>query len=163
MKADDQKDGPDAKRAGILLGVLLLIFVALSWSVEQARADDRPQRVLILHAFNFNFPANTLISDALRERLLEAAKRVEIEADFLDLARRPDTAHASRIANFLREKYSNMNLDVVVMIGPMGAPFLLKYRDMFAPGIPVVLSDVSRATYQVSAFATRLHCRDYRI
>lgn len=149
MRADDQTDGPSVKHAPDKRGLFLLVVIILLGSVVASRAEDRPQRVLILHSFNFTFPANTLISDALRQRLLEVApKHVEIEADFLDLARYPDTAHASRMANFLREKYSDMNLDAVVMIGPTGAPFLLKYRDMFAPGVPVVLSDVTRATYE---------------
>lgn len=150
MAANDQIDLLTVDRAWISRGALvLMIVVALSLSGGTARAQDRPQRVLILHAFNFNFPANTLTSDAFRERLLEVApKRVEIEADFLDLARRPDAAHASSMANFLREKYANLSMDVVVMIGPMGAPFLLKYRDMIAPGVPVVLSDITRATYE---------------
>ncbi|KRR01853.1 hypothetical protein CQ12_13485 [Bradyrhizobium jicamae] len=36
----------------------------------------------------------------------------------------------------------------IVVIGPGGAPFLIKYRDMIAPGVPVVLSDITRATYE---------------
>ena len=142
-------DGPNVKRGSILLGVLLLIAVALSLPGGQARAADAPRRVLILHAHNFTFPATTIISEALRKRLLEQSpRRLEIEGDFLDLARRPEPAHALRMANFLREKYAGVRFDVVVMIGITGAPFLIEYRDMIAPGVPVVFSDVTRATYE---------------
>ena len=142
-------DGPNVKRGSIWLGVLLLIAVALSLPGGQARAADAPRRVLILHAHNFTFPATTIISEALRKRLLEQSpRRLEIEGDFLDLARRPEPAHALRMANFLREKYAGVRFDVVVMIGITGAPFLIEYRDMIAPGVPVVFSDVTRATYE---------------
>jgi PAS domain S-box-containing protein len=142
-------DGPNVKRGSISLGVLLLIVVALSLPGGQARAEDPPRRVLILHAHNFTFPATTIISEALRKRLLEQSpRRLEIEGDFLDLARRPEPAHALRMANFLREKYAGVRFDVVVMIGITGAPFLIEYRDMIAPGVPVVFSDVTRATYE---------------
>ena len=142
-------DGPNVKRGSISLGVLLLIAVALSLPGGQARAEDPPRRVLILHAHNFTFPATTIISEALRKRLLEQSpRRLEIEGDFLDLARRPEPAHALRMANFLREKYAGVRFDVVVMIGITGAPFLIEYRDMIAPGVPVVFSDVTRATYE---------------
>ena len=142
-------DGPNVKRGSISLGVLLLIAVALSLPGGQARAADAPRRVLILHAHNFTFPATTIISEALRKRLLEQSpRRLEIEGDFLDLARRPEPAHALRMANFLREKYAGVRFDVVVMIGITGAPFLIEYRDMIAPGVPVVFSDVTRATYE---------------
>lgn len=142
-------DGPNVKRGSISLGVLLLIVVALLLPGGQARAEDPPRRVLILHAHNFTFPATTIISEALRKRLLEQSpRRLEIEGDFLDLARRPEPAHALRMANFLREKYAGVRFDVVVMIGITGAPFLIEYRDMIAPGVPVVFSDVTRATYE---------------
>ena len=51
------------------------------------------------------------------------------------------------MANFLHEKYADMRFDAVVMIGIAGVPFLLKYRDIIAPGVPVVLSDITRATF----------------
>ena len=52
-----------------------------------------------------------------------------------------------RTANFLREKYANVRFDAVVVIGIAGMPFLLKYRDLIAPDVPVVWSDVTRATF----------------
>ena len=110
-------------------------------------ADGAPRRVLILHSYNYTFPANAAISDSLRKELGRSSQPLEIEADFLDLARRPDEAHALRTANFLHEKYANVRFDAVVVIGIPGMPFLLKYRDLIAPGVPVVWSDVTRATF----------------
>ena len=51
------------------------------------------------------------------------------------------------MANFLHEKYADVRFDAVVMIGVAGVPFLLKYRDIIAPGVPVVLSDITQATF----------------
>jgi len=105
--------------------------------------------VLILHAYNYTFPATTLVSEAVRKRLLERSpQRLEIEADFLDLARHPDAAHALRMANFLREKYAGVHFDLVVVIGVSAIPFILQYRDVVGPGVPVVFSDVTRSTYE---------------
>ena len=105
--------------------------------------------MLILHAYNYTFPATTLVSEAVRKRLLERSpQRLEIEADFLDLARHPDAAHALRMANFLREKYAGVHFDLVVVIGVSAIPFILQYRDVVGPGVPVVFSDVTRSTYE---------------
>jgi signal transduction histidine kinase/ABC-type uncharacterized transport system substrate-binding protein len=144
VRADDRVDGPDTKRALILLVALLLTVLLLR---AEARADEAPRRVLILHSYNYTFPATAAVSEALRKALAESPKRLEIEADFLDLARRPDAAHALSMANFLHDKYANVHFDAVVMIGIAGVPFLVKYRDIIAPGVPVILSDVTRATY----------------
>ena len=144
MRADDRVDGLGIKRALVLLIVLLLAFPLLR---AESRADEAPRRVLILHSYNYTFPATAAVSEALRKALGEFPGRLEIEADFLDLARRPDAAHASRMATFLHEKYADVHFDAVVMIGIAGVPFLLKYRDIIAPGAPVVLSGITPATY----------------
>ena len=137
---------PDVKRVFILRGVVLLIVVSLSLLSSKSRADDTPQRVLILHAYNYTFPATTLVSDAARKRLLETyQKRLEIEADFLDLARLPSETHALRMATFLHEKYADKRFDLVLVIGVAAVPFIIKYRDLIAPGVPVVFAGGTRA------------------
>ena len=148
MRAD-RFNGPHVKRVLILHGVVLLVIITLSLLSAKSRADGMPRRVLILHSFNYTFPATSLVSDAVRKRLLERFPQgLEIEADFLDLARHPDAAHALRMANFLREKYAGVHFDVVVVIGPTGVPFVLEHREVVGSGVPIVFSDVTRATYE---------------
>ena len=143
MRAYGQVDG---RGIWSLVPIIVLFFTTM-FSVEGTRADGAPRRVLILHSYNYTFPANAAISDSLRLELARSSQPLEIEADFLDLARRPDEAHALRTAKFLQEKYANTRFDAVVVIGIPGMPFLLKYRDLIAPGVPVVWSDVTRATF----------------
>jgi len=149
VSADDRTDGPKAKRGGILLGVLLLVAVALSLPGGHACASDAARRVLILHSYNYTFPATSLVSDAVRKRLLEQfPQQLEIDSEFLDLAKHPDAAHASRTADFLREKYAGVRFDVVVVIGYSAVPFVREHRDVVGPGVPIVFSDLTRATYE---------------
>ena len=144
MRAYGQVDGRDFKRS---LFPLIISFLAIVFFSVGTLADGAPRRVLILHSYNYTFPANSAISDSLRVELGRSSQPLEIEADFLDLARRPDETHALRTASFLHEKYANVRFDAVVVIGIPGMPFLLKYRDLIAPGVPVVWSDVTRATF----------------
>ena len=100
MRAD-QFNGPGVKRVLILHGVILLFVAFLSLLSAESRADETPRRVLILHANNYTFPATTLISEAVRKRLLEQSPtQLEIEGEFLDLARHPDETYASSMARF---------------------------------------------------------------
>ena len=144
MGAYDQVDGPSSKRP---LFPLIVLALALVFFSQETLAGGAARRVLILHSYNYTFPANAAISDSLRVELGRSTQPLEIEADFLDLARRPDEAHALRTATFLHEKYANGRFDAVVVIGIPGMPFLLKYRNLIAPGVPVVWSDVTRATF----------------
>ena len=61
----------------------------------------------MLHAFNYTFPATSVIADAARKRLAERSpNKIEIDADFLDLVRVSEPGHAPRMATFLRDKYA---------------------------------------------------------
>ena len=149
MRASDRVDGPGVKCTRILRGVFLLIILTISALSAESRAADASRRVLILHSFNYNFPATTLMSEAVRKRLLERFPQgLEIEADYLDLARNPDATHALRMANFLREKYAGVRFDAVVVIGPTGVPFILEHREVVGSRVPVIFSDLTYATYK---------------
>ena len=144
MRRYDQVNGQGINRP---LFSLIILLLTVLFGCEGSRADEAPRRVLILHSYNYTFPSTTAVTEALRKGLGRFPGRLEIEADFLDLARRSDAAHALAMANFLREKYANVRFDAVVVVGVAGIPFLLKYRDSIAPGAPVVLSEVSRSTF----------------
>ena len=51
------------------------------------------------------------------------------------------------MANFLRERYARRRPDVVMVISGEALPFVIKHRDAFAPGVPVVFIGISRETY----------------
>jgi len=102
----------------------------------------------MLHAFNYTFPTTTLISDGARKRLLERSPPpLEIDADFLDLARNTDAEYQSRIAMFLRAKYEKRPPDMVITLGSLALPFILRYREDIAPKVPVVFTSVSPQNY----------------
>jgi len=131
------------KRTRIVWWSLALLFL---YAAESRAAE--PRRVLMLHAFNYTFPATTLIADAARKRLLESSPQpLEIDADFLDLARNTDAEYESRIAMFLRTKYGKRTPDVVITLGSAALPFIVRHRDDIAPNVPVVFTSVSPQTH----------------
>jgi C4-dicarboxylate-specific signal transduction histidine kinase/ABC-type uncharacterized transport system substrate-binding protein len=124
-------------------GAVLLILLA-----SEAIAAE-PKHVLILHAFNYTFPATTQIAEGARARLLESSPEpIEIDADFLDLARNPDIAHESATATYLRTKYAQHPPDVVITLGSAALPFIARHRDDILPNVPVVFTSVSTQTYR---------------
>jgi C4-dicarboxylate-specific signal transduction histidine kinase/ABC-type uncharacterized transport system substrate-binding protein len=122
--------------------VILLLLLAV-----ECRAAE-PQRVLMLHGFNYSFPATTRIADSARKRLLELSPRpLEIDADFLDLARNTGTDYESRITTFLRAKYEKHPPDVVIALGSAALPFIVRHRDEISPNVAVVFTSVSQRNY----------------
>ncbi|MFL5236161.1 MAG: ABC transporter substrate binding protein [Rhizomicrobium sp.] len=126
----------------VLWSMVLLFLLAVD-----GRAAE-PRRVLMLHAFNYTFPATTAIAEAARKRLLErSSQKIEIDAEFLDLARNKDPAHDLRTVTFLRDKYAQRPPDLVMTLGSAALPFVMMHRDEIAPNVPVVFTSVSPQTY----------------
>ena len=133
----------DAARGVGALGLLLLVL-AFPWLAPAARSQRKPARILFLHAFNYTFPATAAISEAARNRFSERAPhKIEIDAEFLDLARSSDPAHEDRMATFLRDKYARSPPDVIVTLGSLALPFIIKHRATIAPAVPVVFTSIS--------------------
>ncbi|MGO4741462.1 ATP-binding protein [Bosea sp. 2KB_26] len=134
--------------------VILLFNVSLVFNLSlalSARAEDRPRRILMLHAFNYTFPSTTIVGDAARKRLLERSPhKLEIDGEFLDLARSSDPGHEDRVVSFLREKYAHTPPDMVMTLGSLALPFIVKHRNAIAPAVPVVFTGISPATYAAS-------------
>lgn len=129
---------------------LALLVLASPWLAPAARSQQ-PSRILLLHAFNYTFPATTAISEAARKRLLERAPhKLEIDGEFLDLARSSDPGHEDRVVSFLREKYARSPPDVVMTLGSLALPFIVKHRNAIAPAAPVVFTSISPATFLAS-------------
>jgi ABC-type uncharacterized transport system substrate-binding protein len=148
VKDDDRFVGPNLRRGGVSLAALLLFAVALLSSEGQARADDAPRRVLILSAYNYTFPAATQAIDGIQKRLSERSRQhIAIDAEFLDLVRVADPDHELRTAAFVREKYARKPPDAVIVVGSPALQFIMNYRDVLAPQIPVVFAGVASGTY----------------
>jgi signal transduction histidine kinase/ABC-type uncharacterized transport system substrate-binding protein len=127
--------------------------ITISWGFAllvlalEARAAE-PKRVLMLHAFNYTFPATSIIADAARTRLIERLPNmIEIDAEFLNLARNTDTSHELLSATFIRDKYGQHPPDLVMTLGSAALPFLVKHRDILFPNTPVVFTSISPQTY----------------
>jgi PAS domain-containing protein len=131
-------------------GAFLLLLLAVSLPTAPG-AEETPRRVLMLHAYNYTFPATSVIADAARKRFGERhPNKIEIDADFLDLVRVSEPGHSARMAAFLRDKYARTPPDVVMALGSAALPFVVEHRDAFAPKVPVVFTSVSPANHASS-------------
>ena len=155
MVALGQCLAPVIKRVLTASGAAVLISALLCLD-SGSRAEEAPRRVLMLHAFNYTFPATTIIAEAARKRLIErSARKIEIDAEFLDLVRGSDLARELLMVHYLREKYLRAQPDVVMTLGSAALPFIVKHRDLISPKVPVVFSAVSPSNHSSSQAATR--------
>lgn len=127
---------------------LLLFVLIMGWSV-QSSAQAPPKRVLLLHGYNFSHRASLVAGEAARNRLAErSAQRFVLDAEFLDLERPGEPDHAERQALYLKAKYAHNPPDIILAIGGVTLPFVIKYRDLIGPDIPIVFTSIELSTYE---------------
>jgi signal transduction histidine kinase/ABC-type uncharacterized transport system substrate-binding protein len=105
-----------------------------------ADADDTTTPgVLILHSNQRPTPAQIIIDDTLRGLVTDGFRRpVELFSEYLDDERTFLQEHGAIQAEFLRAKYRERNIRVIVADALPALQFSREFRDRIFPGVPVV-------------------------
>jgi signal transduction histidine kinase/ABC-type uncharacterized transport system substrate-binding protein len=126
------------------LRALSAVFAVLVSAGYSVRAQEPMRRVLLLYPYDNASPFSEISGAAIRRQLIErSGSKIEIDINFLDLARFPAEADERRSARYLAEKYSDKPLDLIIPLGTEAERFAVKYRDIFAPKVPVVFCCVT--------------------
>jgi hypothetical protein len=108
----------------------------------QAGQDQR-RRIYFLESLSPTQPAAIRTIEGFKKRLSEkTTENFEIFIDYLDLGRFPGQAHIDRSARFLAGKYAEAPPDVLIPLGRAAIPFMVKYRDVIAPQVPIIFVNV---------------------
>jgi signal transduction histidine kinase len=101
------------------------------------------RRIYFLESLSPAQPAAVRLMDAFQKRLAEkTSESFEIFADFMELVRFPGQAHIDRTVKYLSEKYAENPPDLLIAMGRAAIPFISKYRDTFAPNVPIIVASV---------------------
>ncbi|HEY5073820.1 MAG TPA: ABC transporter substrate binding protein [Pyrinomonadaceae bacterium] len=128
----------------LIIGIVVLVLN--NWSVN---AQGPPRRVLLLYPFDNAQPATVNAGAAVRKRLLDRSpSKIDIAAEFLDLARFPSAADELRLARYLADKHASAPPDIIMPLNSEALRFATKYRGIIAPNVPIVFCCVTpdRAT-----------------
>lgn len=130
------------------VGLYLLLLVAFSPTAAASQAIvSRVPRVLVLYPYDERIAATTAAGEAVRERLLEATGgKIDLFSEFLDLSRFPEDRHIDRMAQFLAEKYSARQPDVVIALGEQSARFIVTHRASLAKNARIIAAGFNRST-----------------
>jgi C4-dicarboxylate-specific signal transduction histidine kinase/ABC-type uncharacterized transport system substrate-binding protein len=118
-----------------------LVVAACQWvasAYAASPAADIP-RVLILHSNQRPVPAQVIIEDTLRTVLPQAyGSAVELYSEYLDSEWTDLRLYGASQADFLRQKYEQRGIDVIIVDAVAALQFMSQYRDRAFPGVPVV-------------------------
>ena len=122
-----------------------LVFFAFGWTASAASAQERPHRtVLAIHWSSEEYPATPVVNAAIRTALLsDPSIEADYFAEYLESDVFPVEAASAALADYIRQKYRDRRIDVVIAIADPALRFVLDHRDELFPGAPVVYSGVA--------------------
>ncbi len=133
------------RRWRLLVPRLLAVLASLCFApFELEAAPNQTRRILVLYPVSDSQPGIFLHDQGLRSTLKASNEHIELYNEYLDSVRFPDGEHQRRLAEFLRDKYAGTKIDLVISPLAPSLDFVLKYRDVFAPRVPIVFSVIEQ-------------------
>ena len=115
------------------------MLVVVSLMVYAQAESSPPKRVLLLRHIGRESLAAVLFDQGFEEEMRSAPSgSIELYREALESYRFPGEKHAQLMRNYLKEKYSDRKLDVLVAQSDTSLAFVMKYRDELFPGVPIV-------------------------
>jgi len=137
----DAENTEVAQRSGRVVRVALLLLLLAS----VASAQDAPKKVLVLYWESKDFVGNISFDKGLQAGLFaDPSSKVELFSEYLDTTRFPGEKQNELLHDYLREKYANQKIDVVVATPDPALNFVLKYRTDLFPDSPIIFVAVER-------------------
>jgi signal transduction histidine kinase len=123
------------------IGLVLLLFV----QVAVADAASAPKRIVALYWYDKDFPANVDFDRSFQSALESTpAGSIEYHAEYVDSEHFPGEHQSEVLHDYLRKKYADHPIDVVVALSDVALEFLLNHRDDLFTHTPIVFVSTRR-------------------
>jgi signal transduction histidine kinase len=128
--------------------VLLCLVVAAGLLLQSLVVAEPSQRsVLVLDQSSAFLPFNATVANAIRATVnADSRWRISFYSEHLDANRFFGPDYENDFVQFLKAKYRNRPIDVVVVFGISALDFMVRRRDEIWPSVPVVFAAIDEAT-----------------
>jgi signal transduction histidine kinase len=121
------------------IGLLLIWALLFLPAGTRAQQTPVPKRVLVLYWYDKDFPGHVKWDDSFRSALKATSDRtIEYYPEYLEANRFPGAVQSEALHRYLKQKYSDRTIDVVVAQSEVSLYFLAKYSDDLFPNTPIV-------------------------
>jgi PAS domain S-box-containing protein len=120
--------------------VPLVIVLSVSGFAADPPAAEPQKAVLALYGSRPDLRANVQVDEIIRSTLeRELGPRLDFYAEFLDTARWPEAEAQAVLRDFLRRRYAQKKLSVIIAVARPAIDFMRMYGDELFPGVPIVV------------------------
>jgi signal transduction histidine kinase len=127
---------------------LIVLLIATLAPACLSAEEMRPRSILVLDQSDLRGPFYYQVFSGLRAVVTtDARAHTTLYAENLDLSRFSGPAYEQSLQRYLREKYSDRSIGVIVAVGAATLELVLRWREELWPGIPVVFAMVDEMDY----------------
>ncbi|SEC98262.1 PAS domain S-box-containing protein [Rhizobiales bacterium GAS191] len=102
---------------------------------------------MIVHSNQSVLPATSIVDAGIRQEMQSRLSgRLEIFSEFLDAEHFPEPEQETRMAAFLREKYAERPIDLLIVTGPKALDFLAQRRTSLFADAPLIFTGIREDT-----------------
>jgi PAS domain S-box-containing protein len=121
-----------------ILSCLVVLAILLAGPVARAETPSQPKNVLVLFSLASGLPAYEILFDRLETTLREKlSEPLNLYLEYLDASRFPGDQFLGPQFRLINQKYADMKMDLLVLVGPGIIPLMSQYAANLA-GIPSI-------------------------
>ncbi|HET8781677.1 MAG TPA: ATP-binding protein [Pyrinomonadaceae bacterium] len=127
------------------------VMLLLTWAIVSsptntlAQQTSTPKRVVVLYWYDKNFIGHVRWDQGFRSALQAAPEgSIEYYPEYLEANRFPGENQSQVLRDYLKQKYADRPIDVVVAQSEVSLDFLVKYKDDLFPHVPIVFYSATR-------------------
>ncbi|MFP3364256.1 response regulator [Pseudoalteromonas sp. SIMBA_148] len=109
---------------------LFLVFLFLS-PISNAQSSSNVTQVLFINSTNQDMPWHKSVDSGLRKKLIERSFSYELFVENMDVNRFDEANQKQLMKDYLKQKYKNKHIDIIVTQSPSAAVLLSQLDDFF--------------------------------
>jgi two-component system, NarL family, sensor kinase len=137
-----------------IIFLAVLLWVPVFRLSAPAAQFNKPRRVMVLYWYGKDFPTNVDFDRGVQKAF--DASGVEYYPEYFEPNLFPGENQAEAFRDYLRTKYSERKVDVVIAASTVSADFLLKYRGDIFSDAPIVLHVLNQTQLRARTSGTPL-------
>ncbi|MFW5499259.1 MULTISPECIES: hybrid sensor histidine kinase/response regulator [unclassified Maridesulfovibrio] len=121
-----------------------LTFLILSVFFSSfAQADSEKRNVLYLNSYQNGYRWSDDILDGVRDTFAASGLNIDLHIEYMDTKRFKDQDFMEILHSYYVFKYQKYKFSAIVVSDNNALNFMLRYRDTFFPGVPVIFSGIN--------------------
>lgn len=128
------------------LFISLLLFIVMTKSFVFAVRSEGTDSVLVLHSYDQGLAWTNRQNEGIVNIFGDSEASYRIYVEYMDWRNHPEDENLEQLREYLRYKYMNRNIAVVIATGDVALQFALDNRTELFSDAPVIFSGVNETT-----------------